>query len=484
MNLSTRQKRLLRWIGYPLLAITTFIITLHLTFPYQRLKGKIIDALADKYDVTIYKIEPTTLPGGLILKTVSLKTRPTKPKEEPITILVNELRIDIGLLGLLRGRYDVDLVAELDGGTIAGNILVTGAGLEADLETKSLSLAQIPGLASAVGLPMEGGLNATMNLTLPKRRWREVDGKIKLSCPGCTVGDGVTKIKPKPLNGKTSRRRSAVFSAEGVTVPKLELGNLTGLIEIDKGVGKVKEFSAKSKDGELTIDGDIRFKDPFKNSTFPGCMRFRLTDELKQREKSFGNLPDLMRVTLDTDGFANVAMTGTLADLRWRPRKKCPTGSSGSGEKSRPTVTTRPKPTPPTAAKPDKRPGLDSPPAEPEFDGPGNSGPKLGRDFGKNRKDDKDDKDDKGGKDDINDVKGGDSPRAVSARPRPSDDVKPGPEPDETGPGEGDGEPDNEDPEGDEGDDERDDDEDRDDDEPGDDEPDDDEPGDESDPVQ
>ncbi len=212
-----------------------------------------------------------------------------------------------------------------------------------------------------------------------------MDGHIELSCPNCTIGDGVSKITPKPLSkskNKSRRSRAAVFSSNGVTVPRLNLGNLTGEIELNKGVGTVKRFAAQSDHGELTIEGDIRFKDPFKNSTFPGCMRFKLSDSLKnsknEAEKNFANLPDLMRVTPDPDGFSNVAMTGTLSNLRWRPRRKCPTSSKDKSRKSTPTVTTRPTPDKPKKnAKPDRTLGKGSKERPPELSGPNASGPGL-----------------------------------------------------------------------------------------------------------
>ena len=112
MQLSQRSKKILRWVGYPLLAIFTFLVTLHLTFPYERLANKlIVEPLSAKYDVTIISVKRTLLPGGLILEGLVLRTRPTKPDELPTTTYFDEVRIDVGLLSLLNQRIDVDIVA-------------------------------------------------------------------------------------------------------------------------------------------------------------------------------------------------------------------------------------------------------------------------------------------------------------------------------------------------------------------------------------
>ena len=41
MTLGERQRRVLRWLGYPLLVLVVFAFTLQLTFPYERVKDKL-----------------------------------------------------------------------------------------------------------------------------------------------------------------------------------------------------------------------------------------------------------------------------------------------------------------------------------------------------------------------------------------------------------------------------------------------------------
>jgi type II secretion system protein N len=394
MNLSDRHKRILTWVGYPLLALVVFVFVLHYTFPYERVKDRMIDALSDKYDVTIASVEPTFLPGGMILKTMALRTRPEKPDEDPTTIIIDEVRVDISLLALLGGAYDVDIEAAIGGGTIEGNVRLDGGGIETRVTTKGLPLHNIPGIRDAVGLPMEGGLDADIALDLPKGNWREADGHLRLACLGCTVGDGKTKIKP-PSQGRRGGSR-AIFAGDGVTVPKLDLGNFSADIAFNKGKGKVEHFAATSQDGELAIEGEILLASKLEDSTFPGCMRFRLTDDLKQRERDFGNVPALLGVTLTPEGFANLRMTGKVSSIRWRPARECNAGigdDDGAGglprAAARPTITTSPgdqeneRPTLRTAAPAEPEPEPEQPPPSaaaappPEVTGPNTSGPEL-----------------------------------------------------------------------------------------------------------
>ncbi|MEM9491986.1 MAG: type II secretion system protein GspN, partial [Myxococcota bacterium] len=247
MQLTQKQKRLLRWVGLPLLALIVFVFTVHLTFPYERVKDRAVAALADRYEVKVAAVKRTFLPGGLIFEGVSLTPRQpaaAAPKadddndqQDTVPLYIDSLRIDLGLLAAIRGRADVDILAELGGGAIEGNVQLSKLAVSADFSTEALPLETLPGVGSAVGgLPMTGGLDLDLAVDLPEGRWDKANGEITLRCPGCTVGDGKTKIKPKTRPGARARR-SMLFAKEGLTVPKLDLGEMSGKIVITDGRG-------------------------------------------------------------------------------------------------------------------------------------------------------------------------------------------------------------------------------------------------------
>jgi len=360
--LTDRHKRILKWVGYPLLSLFTFVMTLHLTFPYDRIKDKLVDDLSDKYEVSVGSVEPTILPGGLVISKLMLRPRPKKPDEDPPLLQIKRLELDASLLSAIRGRLDVDIDADIGTGAVTGNVVATKAGMWAEFQTKKLALQDVPGLSEAIGLPMERGLNAKISLHLPKQRWREAEGKIQLSCPGCTAGDGVAKIKPRarPRGRVNSQRAQArtQFIGDGIEVPRLDLGDLHAVIEIKAGKGKITEFNATSPDGELHIDGDIDFRDPFKRTQLSGCLRFKFTDEFAQREPKFANVGALTGVEVQPDGFTDLRITGPLSNLRFRrPRGNCKAGGApgtqdrgGTRAGGAPTITiNKERPAPPAA---------------------------------------------------------------------------------------------------------------------------------------
>jgi type II secretion system protein N len=324
MTLDERQRRILRWLGYPLLALLVFSFTLQLTFPYERVKDKIVELLSERYEVRIASASPTLLPGGMVLESILLESRPTRPDEEPTAIAIDRLTVDVGLLALLLGRVNVDLVAEMGEGEIVGEVGVSSSELAVEIGTEDLDLESIPGLKDALGLPMKGGLDAELSVTLPEQRWDLAEGSLSLSCPDCVVGDGKSKIKPK---AQSNPRRPSFFAAEGLTVPALNLGDLEGRISIISGKGVIDHFAAKSVDGDLQIHGTVELGRTFGESRFgQACLKFRLSDALKQREAEFGNVPSLMGAPLDGEGFSNVIMSGKLAEMRWIAATTCEEG--------------------------------------------------------------------------------------------------------------------------------------------------------------
>jgi type II secretion system protein N len=391
LNLSRRQQLALKIGGFVLLSIFTFLFTLHLVFPYERLRGKLVEVLSDKYDVSIGKVRRGLLPGDIVFEKVILKTRPTASDEKPTEIVIDRLEIELGLdfnmIGLLRRKVAVDFAAELGDGEIEGELDWSRSMIEVVVSTDSLPLETVPGLASAVGLPMTGALNTNVTLRLPGGKWKDAEGRIEIDCNGCTIGDGVARLSMKPPQSRRGRTRASWDAdASSLTVPRLSLGAAKALIQISKGVGEIKNFTAASGDGWLKITGRVEFKDPFASSLLPGCMQFKLSDELKQREPKFGNIEyGISEKLRQTDGSYSIPTTGKLTELRWDPSQRCGGGAAedDDDEGFRPGIAGRPTLTPELPAAGDDRvdpatvPGVSGPEGD-EIPVPGTAGPPLG----------------------------------------------------------------------------------------------------------
>lgn len=396
--LSPRQRLLVKGAAYTLLGIASFLVALSFVFPYDRVKGKLIEVLGEKYDVTVGDVGRGLLPGQVVFEDVVLRTRPTKPDEKSKEIVIDRLEIDLGLdynlIGAIRQKVDIGFEVEMGGGEIEGEIEASRSLVAAHFETDALPLGNLPGVADAVGLPMTGDLDAAFEIRLPGGKWKDAEGRIEIDCDDCIVGDGVSKMTlSSQKRSTTGRLRRATpgwgDEARSITVPRLSLGETSILVEISKGTGEIKTFSAESKDGWLKIGGKIEFKDPFASSLFPGCMQFKLSDELKKREPNFGNIEfGISEKLRQADGSYAIPTRGKLTELRWDPKRKCgggdaeDDGGEAEGEGGTPSLATRPMLSPdapvtgPTAVDSAAVPGVSGTGLTPPP--PGTSGPTLG----------------------------------------------------------------------------------------------------------
>src|SRR6266496_623046 len=88
-RLGPRTRRVLRYVGLVSFAIIVFVFALQMTFPYNRVGDKVIEALSDKYDVTIGRVERGILPGRVYFHAFSMRSRQTKPDETVTTFYID-----------------------------------------------------------------------------------------------------------------------------------------------------------------------------------------------------------------------------------------------------------------------------------------------------------------------------------------------------------------------------------------------------------
>jgi type II secretion system protein N len=389
-SLSPRAKRILRWVGYPLLALVSFLFMFQLTFPYDRAVDRFKDGLAAKYIVTVGSVDRGFWPGSVTLSSVTLHPRPTKAGEEPTPIFIKEVSLSVKMLDLLdvpaliRGKVAVQISASVGNGTISGAVRLAGGKLAGVTMTiDDVAAGTVPGLAGVVGLPVGGKLDGEVDFDLADGDARQAEGKVSISCKAdCTIGDGVAKIYPKARPGSAA----AAFGAQGMTVAKLLLHDWSAEMTLSKGKLDLAKFDFHSDDGEIFADFHAQIQKTLKDSPVTGCIKFKASEVLKKREPKFGNGLDVTGAPLGPDNYYYVKLTGTLGDVKRRPEICSLDGSVVPGTTksdtsvidssgrvvTRPRITPsadeaiRPTPTipPPVAPPPEVAPPPPPPPSE------------------------------------------------------------------------------------------------------------------------
>ena len=308
-----------RYAGYPLFGVFIFLVVLYLSLPWDRVKDRIEStAQAAGFDIRIDELGPAFL-MGVKAKNVTLRTRPVNPADKPSRFVFDQVSAYPSLLRLIFGQTKADFDAQAFGGNINGQFKA-GTDVYADLSLKNVDLGQIPGLEGLVKLPMTGVLKAGGDLELPKSHFAEGKGEFKVECKGCSIGDGKAKLV---IPGDA-------FLQQGVTVPKIQLGDPKGSLVIEKGTAKMTNFEGHSPDMDIKIEGDIALRDPWPFSTANLCLAFRPTQALIKREAVF----ELLGRSLDAnakraDGYYTVRISGRLDSMFFMPTR-CGVAAGGA----------------------------------------------------------------------------------------------------------------------------------------------------------
>jgi type II secretion system protein N len=376
-RLGRRGTLVVRYVAIVVVALFAFTLALQATFPYDRMKDKIIESLSGQYDVTIGGVERGWKPGRVYFKAVSLRTRVTKPEETPTTFFIDKVEVDLSVLALLGRNISVDLDAKIGAGKIKGNITLPKfgkAGVKLDIAGTDLPGGSLP-LRSALGLPMTGKLDFAVDLDLPVAKnkmgrtatdWTKADGTIDLSCPsGCTLGDGHTKLKPLLKN-----RTNQVMVGDGIDFGEVHITTLDVHAVFTAAVGdadahsssykpgkfEIKKFNITSPDGELHVDYQMTMAPSLDDSVVAGCLRFKASDNLLKKEdtkKTYAAI-STTGAELRSDGLFHIKLSDRFKDMK-RLNAECgPNASSskiGNGEDFSPHpggIGPRPQIMPPT----------------------------------------------------------------------------------------------------------------------------------------
>ncbi|MCG5054812.1 MAG: type II secretion system protein GspN [Myxococcales bacterium] len=305
-----------------------YAVALVVVFPYERV-GEFAEATASTlgYDVEIGETGPT-FGVGVKLDEIRVRTRP-RAGSKPVSFLIETARVTTSPLKNLTGGLAYDFEAEVFGGQLAVSVEADSKQGEGKVNVQGLDLAQLPGIKESFGIPLAGKVSADVALVLPKLKAAEADGTVQIQCAGCSAGDGKAKL----------RVDSNPLLAEGLTIPRLRLGDLEGRIVFEKGTGRIEGMHAKSPDAEIDVEGTVRLADPADLSQLDLYVTFKLSDKLVKSDDKFQLLLQLAEMQgKRPDGFYGFRIQGSprhLRDPQWSktspfpPRSRTPKPNAG-----------------------------------------------------------------------------------------------------------------------------------------------------------
>jgi type II secretion system protein N len=308
--MTPRLKKWLTWTGYPLAYICLLAFFARLTFPFERLRDRLVGEFnaqqAPSARLRIGEMSGYWLAGveaSKIELTQIPKDKPAQATTEskPKTTLVDSAHVSVSLIRALFGTTAISFGAAAFGGELSGNVANSSSEQTYDLDLDKLDVGQVPFLDELVGLPMKGTLAGETELTLPERSWSKCEGKVEFTFGGLRVGDGKAKV----LNA--------------IALPEINVGSIDFSATATAGRLKVDKFVAKGSDLDLGVDGNIRFRDPLGTSLLDLSLKFKFSD--KYRNKN-----DTTRALLGAPGSTSPALFELTPQVQ---RSKRPDGYYG-----------------------------------------------------------------------------------------------------------------------------------------------------------
>ena len=311
-----RLQKLLPWIAYPAFYFVCLFLFGVLTFPYDKLRERIVVSYnaqqrekAGQQELVIGAMSSWWLTGVKMtdVRLVSPGTEPGKLTE----LRIDEARVRVSLYGLLLGRKNVTFSLTAFGGKIDGD-LEEGKDRRIEVHLRDINLGDVEPITHALGLPMEGHMEGTIELVFPEGKASKGTGALNLELTDVAVGDGKAKVKT-PLGP--------------LGLPKLTVGTLLVVAEAKDGLFKVTKFAATGKDLDLQGEGKIQLRDITSESGLDIMIRFKVNDSYRNKSEVAKSLfgapgstaPPIMSIGRRPDGFYGWTVRGALGHLDFQP---------------------------------------------------------------------------------------------------------------------------------------------------------------------
>ncbi|MEM6290203.1 MAG: type II secretion system protein GspN [Myxococcota bacterium] len=266
-----------RVLGWGSLGLFFFLLFAWIALPTKAIAWR-IGHEAKKAGYVVEVEDVSVMPWGTVtLEEVLWTYEPSRPDTPPQQYYMEEVDISISLLSLLAGTVDVEVETEREEGTIYARYVQGSSDTTVEVNIDGLPLDDVPKAAQALNVPMEGLLNLKADITAPGGKFAKAEGLITIACSACRAGDGDSKLYV-PGGSKALQ--------DGLTVPEVDFGTLTGQLKVEKGTAKIEEpIATESEDLNMSLTGRLKLKDPFQTSRFKMLLKLELTEAFLKRSE-------------------------------------------------------------------------------------------------------------------------------------------------------------------------------------------------------
>lgn len=319
-------ERVSKWVGYPVFFFVCLLFFSYLTFPYDRLRDKLVQVAATQgYELEVIDLEPSWI-TGVTLSGVRMVLPPQNEGDAALDVVIDELTVRASVIPLVFGTRAGSFAAEFANGYAEGDVSFSADETHIDAELETIDLKRISALRRYTKIPIEGIVSGALELDMPKEV-NKATGMVELTIQGLTVGDDESQID--------------VPGWGGLTVDRASLGDLKLHATIVDGLAKIDELESHGKDLKLDATGQVRLSRPLGRSQLDVLARIEILDAYKQRSTRIASVLDLAKGRPEfksaqaSDGAIQYRLAGSIAGrIRPKPagREKLATKSTGRGD--------------------------------------------------------------------------------------------------------------------------------------------------------
>lgn len=319
-------------LGYPAFYFFCLLIFISWTFPYEKLKDRIVaqfNAQQSKskspQELSIEELDSSFI-TGVKAKGVRLTSPPAEAGKSPSILTIDEARARISLLGLIAGNKNVSFRVDAFDGVIKGDFDDSGKSRDIDMSFDGVDVGRIDLIAVNVGFPLDGKLYGSIKLKMPEGKASKANGTIDLEVRETHAGNAKELTLKTPLGP--------------FTLPRLKIGTFTIAGEAKDGVLKITKIAAVGGDVDVSGDGKVQLREVANDAHLDVNLKFKINDAYRNKndktkllfgapggkEKPMLEMDPKMAKAKGADGFYTLRVSGTLGKPDVRP--STPAGGS------------------------------------------------------------------------------------------------------------------------------------------------------------
>lgn len=313
-----RLKKILPKLGYPAFYFFCLAIFLSWTFPYDKLKQRIVTsfnaqqrASSSPQELQIDELDSSWVTGvkATGVKLVAPSSDPSKP---PTEIKIDEARARISLLGLLVGNKEVTFRVDAFEGTIKGSFEDTGKTRAIEVAFDGVDMSKVDAIAANVGFPLDGKLFGTLKLDLP-------EGK-------ASKGNGTMSFEVRDMFAGNAKELTVKTPLGPFTLPRLKVGTFNVSGDAKDGVLKITKIGASGGDVDVAGDGRVQMREVATDAFLDVNLKFKVNDAYRNKndktkmlfgtpggkDKPMLEMSPEMAKSKTSDGYYALKIGGTL----------------------------------------------------------------------------------------------------------------------------------------------------------------------------